>query len=168
VKTSRWNQSQQIYYWPNADHALTGRVRSFTKGRLATGMLHWSDAQPSLVTCDWTRLVALEPLWNLSRVDRTLQLACPITPLSLCLVITEHAALVNSNAYASGHLAPSVSSHYVDARCCRATYRTHAILVKGTSGDLCRSYFFMILCPAWFPSLCLDFAWYHGSSLVLL
>jgi hypothetical protein len=83
VKTSRWNQSQQIYYWPDTDHALTGCVRSLPNGRLASGMLHWSNARPSSVTCDRTCLVTLEPLWNFSRVDRTLLLACPVTPLSL-------------------------------------------------------------------------------------
>jgi hypothetical protein len=61
------------------------------------------DAQPSLVTCDRSCLVALEPFWNLSGVDRTLLLARPVTPLPLRPVIAEHATLVNSNTRASGH-----------------------------------------------------------------
>jgi hypothetical protein len=102
IKVSKFTTDRTLITpWPDADHALTGCVRSLPNGRLATGMLHWSIARPSSVTCDRTRLVTLEPLWNLSGVDRTLLLACPVTPLSLHLVIAEHAALVNSNACAS-------------------------------------------------------------------
>ena len=50
----------------------------------------------------------------------------------------------------------------------RTAHRTRPVLTKGASGHLWHACFFTVLRPVWFPSSCLDYVWYLGSSLVLL
>ena len=82
------------------------------------------------------------------------------------------AGMMNSAIGASGHFTCSVSG-----RCCwrlllPRNWSERSVTIRAASGrcvlSLCRACFFVILRPAWFLSSCLDFAWYLGSSLVLL
>ena len=46
--------------------------------------------------------------------------------------------------------------------------RTCLVAIRAASGHLSEARFFTILHPAWFLSSCLNFAWFLGSSIVLL
>ena len=81
----------------------------------------------------------------------------------------ENIAVTKNNAIgASGHCFAQRPVTAVDTYCCRATDRTRPVPIRAAPGHLCRARFFTIFHPAWFLSSCLDFAWFLGSSIVLL
>ena len=75
---------------------------------------------------------------------------------------------MNSEVRASSHCLAQHPVAAADVYCCRATDRTHPVLIRVASSHLYRARFFVILRLVWFLSSCLDFAWFLGSSIVLL
>ena len=108
---------------------------------------------------------ALEPLWT--RSDATVP-ASGRSPSSVRSVLSycrnsEHCHRRVRSLESSAPVATA------DACCFLASLdRTHPVAIRTASDHLCEARFFVILCLAWFLSSCLDFAWYLGSSLVLL
>ena len=94
------------------------------------------------VTCHRTRLVAVSPLWNLFVLDRTLlsyvRSTCRQHPVMLVAEPLDRSVR-------------SLSSN-----------------IRSSVQSLPWACFFTVLHTAWFLSSCLNFAWYLGSSLVLL
>ena len=75
---------------------------------------------------------------------------------------------MNSEVRASSHYLAQRPVAAADACCCRTTDLTRPVTHRAASSHLYWARFFAILCPVWFPSSCLDFVWYLGSSLMLL
>ena len=78
------------------------------------------------------------------------------------------ATTMNSEFHASGDCLAHRLVATTNACYCRAVDRTHPVLIRAMSHHLCRARFFVILRPSWFLSSWLDFAWFLGSSIVLL
>ena len=113
----------------------------------------WAESGLTRSDASGRSSAALEPLWT--RSDDVLCASgrpVPLRSVTLNIAVTK-----NSVISASGHYFAQRLVTATDACCCRATDRTHLVPIRAMSGHLCRARFFVILCPAWFPSSCLNF-----------
>jgi hypothetical protein len=130
---------------------------------------YYSDSDLSPITDDRTCSVAVALLWNLSGHDRTQLLQRSVV---YCVASSLHWVVVvmlnSSSICASGAKDCVASGRYCWCLLLPSSWSAHPVLRRGTFGHLCQAYFFAILCPAWFLSSCLDFAWFLRSSILLL
>jgi hypothetical protein len=173
-ETSHWSRNRRFCHAPDAQVVLIGRVRSSRPleharaDRTLPCVRHMPPDTSSRICA------TLKPLWTRSDV------AASASDHLLCAVSGHQwsvAAMVNSastGAFGACYCAAS-GAHSVWADCYSVSTDASGALhfaasgaFVAASGQPCRVRFFAISCPSWFLSSCLNFAWFIGSSIMLL